>query len=98
MESRLGNAAEAAERCNVPAWRVVPGLAHDLNGGCAREAAVADFQGQIVEQPREAELVPLHPMVQRDEVVVDIGIGVVAGTRRLILAEAMRARHTVGLL
>ena len=76
------DAAESrrASRCRHAACRRRAPLTA-RNGLLARHAPVADFQRQVVEQPREAELVPLHPVVDRDEVVVDVGIVVEAGAR-----------------
>ena len=64
-----------------------------------RHAAVADFQRQIVEQPGEAELVPFHPVMNGNEIVVDIGEIIVARARApCVLAKAMCARHRMARL
>src|SRR5260370_41437946 len=73
-------------------------LQSHLNLVCRLLLEKKDFQRQIVEQPREAELVPLHPVMQRDEVVVDIGISVIPGARRRRRPEPMCRRDRAARL
>src|SRR5262249_35764620 len=57
-----------------------------------------DLEAQVVKAAGETELRPLHPVVDGDEIVVDVGVVPSPGARALRRLEAVRARHPIGLL
>src|SRR5438270_12972660 len=58
--------------------RVVAAPPDDVERRVACHSAVADLEREIVEKTREAEFVPFEPMVDGDELVVDISEVVIA--------------------
>src|SRR5262249_52476385 len=98
-EEPLARDAEPrAELLDVGVRRLVAALADDRDRAVARHAAVADVDGEVVERSREPELVPLEPVVNGDEVVIDIRVVPHARACAIAALEAMLRRYLEALL
>src|SRR5207302_3547912 len=69
-----------AELCNVFVRRLITPRPNNGHRLFTRHPAVADFQRKIIEQPGKTELVPFQPMMNGDEVVIDVGVIVETST------------------
>ena len=54
---------EAAEGFDIAARSLIAGFGDDLDRPATGDAAVADFEREIVEEPGEPEFVPLQPVM-----------------------------------
>ena len=70
---------EVTELADVLVRRLVAAIADDRNGLLTGQTSIADFKRKIVKQAGKSKLVPLQPMVNGYEVVVDIRVIVISG-------------------
>ena len=72
--------------------RLIAGAAHDFDGFVARHAAMPYLYREIIEDPGQTELVPLDIMVDGDEFIVDVSMGIVPRTGTVVIGHHAMCR------
>ncbi len=94
LEDRWRQVHERTAGSDVGVGSLVAQPGDGGQGFITRDAPVADFQRKVVEQTSETELRILEPVMDRDEVAVDVRIVIQADLRPLRPAlEPVLLRH-----
>src|SRR5204863_3454203 len=68
------NGVIGAKAFDIRVWGFISARPQDLDCLVAAQPPVSDLQGKIVKGARKAELVPFQVVMERDELIIDVGI------------------------